>query len=1002
MKKKYQITPFKWLLLAWLGLLQFAQAQDTNPTNGVEDRREKYFALTNAVIFTDYQTKVEGATLIIKNGAVEAVGKGLPIPKGATEINLQGKFIYPSLIDMYANYGMPEVKRPQGGGFFGRDQQESDKKGAYAWNQAIKTEINAEEVFTVNDAAAKDLRNLGFGTVLSHHPDGLIRGTGAIITLHTGRAQEVIVNGRASMHFSLDKGTSTQGFPVSPMGFFSLIRQTYYDADWYAKTGDKKEYNLSLEAFNKGKSLPAIFESRNKLYTLRIDKIGEEFGVQYIIKGTGDEYQRVNEIKATNAPLIIPVNYPEAYDVADPLDATLISLDEMKHWELAPTNAGALAKAGIPFAFTTQGLKNKSDFLKNIQKAIEYGLSETDALKALTHTPAMLLKAENKVGSLKKGSLANFIITSGNLFDKEGVIYDNWIQGNRYQVNPMIINDLRGVYDFSFGNQSGFKLTINGKMEAPTYTLEKASDSLKTNPKVSRQDNLLTISFKNAKKGKEAETGETRLSGWQSGKNLKGSGEMPDGQAVTWQAVYQSAPPADTTKPKKPETPKLSLGKVTYPFIAYGNEELPKAESILFKNATVWTNEKDGVLKETDVLVQNGKITQIGKNLNAQGAKVLDATNKHLTSGIIDEHSHIALFSINDIQTNSGEVRMADVVDADDIDMYRQLSGGVIGAQLLHGSANAIGGQSALIKFKWGEAPDKLLIPNAPGFIKFALGENVKGGNNPNPSSRFPQTRMGVEQVYEDAFTRAQEYIKMKKTPNMLFRKDLELETMAEILEKKRFITCHSYVQSEINMLMKVAEKYNFRVNTFTHILEGYKVADKMAKHGVGASSFSDWWAYKMEVKDAIPQSPALMTNLGVVTAINSDDNEMARRLNQEAAKSVKYAGMSEEDAWKMVTLNPAKLLHLDDRTGSVKVGKDADLVLWTDNPLSIYAVVEKTMVDGTVYFDREQDTQKQMAVQKERLRLIQKMIEAKSGGAPAQRPSFRRQRHFHCEDLDE
>ncbi len=282
MKKNYQIITCKWLLLACLGLFQFAQAQDTNPSNGVEDRREKYFAFTNAVIFTDYQTKVEGATLIIKNGLVEALGKGLPIPKGATEINLQGKYIYPSMIDMYANYGMPEVKRAQGGGFFGRDQQESDKKGAYAWNQAIKTEINAEEVFTVNDATAKDLRNLGFGTVLSHHPDGLIRGTGAIITLHTGRAQEVIINGRASMHFSLDKGTSTQSFPVSPMGFISLIRQTYYDADWYTKSADKKEYNLSLEAFNKAKNLPAIFESRNKLYTLRIDKIGEEFGIQYI------------------------------------------------------------------------------------------------------------------------------------------------------------------------------------------------------------------------------------------------------------------------------------------------------------------------------------------------------------------------------------------------------------------------------------------------------------------------------------------------------------------------------------------------------------------------------------------------------------------------------------------------------------------------------------------------------------------------------------------------
>jgi imidazolonepropionase-like amidohydrolase len=976
-------------------------AQETFPTNGVKDEREKYYAFSNATIFVDYQTKIENATLIIKNGLIEAIGANLPIPKGLTAIDLKGKIIYPSFIDLYASYGMPEVKRPQGFSFFGREQFESDKKGPYAWNQALKPEMNAEEVFSVDDKSAKEMRNLGFGSVLTHHPDGLVRGSGALLTLHTGKAQEVILNGRASAHFSLDKGSSTQAYPFSPMGFIALIRQTYMDADWYARSTDKKEMNLSLEAFNKIKGLPSIFESRNKLYTIRLDKIGEEFGIQYIIKGTGDEYQRINEIKATNAALIIPINYPDAYDVSDPLDAKLVSLDEMKHWELAPTNPAVLANNGVNFALTTNGLKSKNDFLKNIQKAIEYGLSETAALKALTFTPAQLIKAESKVGSLKKGMVANFIISAKNIFDKENVIHENWIQGNRYIINPMITNDLRGVYDLTLGNQGGYKLTISGKMEAPTYNLEKASDSLKISPKVSVSDKLLSMSFKLAKKGQEATTGDTRLSGWLSGKNLKGSGENPDGQPFMWSANYLMPPPPDTAKvaPKK-DAPKPSVGKVIYPFMAFGNEELPKAENILLKNATVWTNEKEGILKETDVLVQNGKIAQIGKNLNGGGAKTIDANGKHLTTGIIDEHSHIALFSINDLKTNSGQVRMMDVIDSEDIDMYRQLAGGTTSAQLLHGSANPIGGQSAIIKFKWGEAPDKLLLPNI-NFIKFALGENVKQSSAGNPTSRYPQTRMGVEQVYEDVFTRAQEYIKARNAKSPNFRKDLEMEVIAEILEKKRFITCHSYVQSEINMLMKLAERFNFRVNTFTHILEGYKVADIMAKHGVGASSFADWWAYKMEVQDAIPQSPALMTQQGVITAINSDDAEMARRLNQEAAKSVKYGGMSEEEAWKMVTLNPAKLLHLDDRMGSVKVGKDADLVLWSDNPLSIYAVVEKSMVDGTVYFDREQDGQKQLALQKERARLIQKMIEAKSGGAPAQRPVFKRQRHFHCDDME-
>jgi len=273
---------------------------------------------------------------------------------------------------------------------------------------------------------------------------------------------------------------------------------------------------------------------------------------------------------------------------------------------------------------------------------------------------------------------------------------------------------------------------------------------------------------------------------------------------------------------------------------------------------------------------------------------------------------------------------MTDVVNSEDIDIYRQLAGGVTTAQLLHGSANCIGGQSAIIKLKWGEAPNKLLMPNMPPFIKFALGENVKQANwGDRQTVRFPQTRMGVEQVYEDYFTRAKEYgLAMQKSnlplkkggiTTVAPRKDLELDALLEILEGKRFITCHSYVQSEINMLMKVADKYGFKVNTFTHILEGYKVADKMKAHGVNASTFSDWWAYKFEVVEAIPHNGAILHEQGVVTAFNSDDAEMARRLNQEAAKAVLFGGVSEEEALKFVTLNPAKLLHLDGQSGSIQ-----------------------------------------------------------------------------------
>jgi imidazolonepropionase-like amidohydrolase len=298
-----------------------------------------------------------------------------------------------------------------------------------------------------------------------------------------------------------------------------------------------------------------------------------------------------------------------------------------------------------------------------------------------------------------------------------------------------------------------------------------------------------------------------------------------------------------------------------------------------------------------------------------------------------------------------------------------------------------------LIKLRWGANDDELKFQGAPGFIKFALGENVKRSGASSGNNRFPDTRMGVEQVIADAFQRAKDYEtewkaadennKKKGATPIVVRRDLELDALVEIMNSKRFITMHSYVQSEINAAMKVAERYGFRINTLTHILEGYKVADKMKAHGANASTFSDWWNYKVEVIDAIPYNAAIMSKVGVNVAINSDDAEMARRLNQEAAKSIKFGGLTEEEALKMVTINPAKMLRVDEKVGSIKVGKDADLVLWNDNPLSIYARSEKTIVDGIVYFDRDKEAEKQKAINAERMRIINKMIGEKRSGGP-------------------
>ncbi len=1017
-------------VLSGLFAIAFASgafAQTTFPQNGVHDQRMGLYAFTNATIVVDPKTTLQNATLLVRDGRIEAIGSDVKLPTGVVATDLKGKRIYPALVELDSDYGMPEVKRQPGGGR-GNPQLESNKKGAYYWNQAVQPENDASLLFTASSTKADELRKLGYGAALTHPHDGIIRGTGTLVTLADDRENMVVLKPNATMHYSFNRGTSNQTYPNSMMGAVALIRQALYDADWYKRGGSNQQENLSLAALNRNQNLPVIFDVTDKLGVLRADKIGDEFNKQYIIRSGGDDYQRIDEIKATGATLIVPVNFPQPYDVEDPWDADNVSVAELKHWEMAPMNAGKLAAANIPFAITTAGLRNKTEFWANLRKAIENGLTEEQALAALTTVPARLINAGDLVGTLKKGSLANFIITSGNLFSPDNVIYENWIRGKQYIVGQQVVQDPRGIWNLTVGNQPPMKLTINGKSaEKPEFQL--MADTTKLSPKVAVNGDFVTIQVQLDKK----KPGTTRLTGYRTGNTIKGDGETPDGKQVSWTATRTGDAPAPVsptatsstttsataTQGQLTTTLPASATAVVYPFVGMGNAKKPQAETMLIRNATVWTNETDGprgngILQNADVLVTNGKIAQVGKGLTAPaGARVIDGTGKHLTNGIIDEHSHIALLSVNEgSQSSTAEVRMADVVNSEDVNIYRQLAGGVTTSQLLHGSANAIGGQSAIVKLKWGEAPDAMLIKGADGFIKFALGENVKQSNWGDAARiRFPQTRMGVEQVYMDHFMRAKEYAKGWDTYNKLSakdkakatapRRDIELDALAEILAKKRFITCHSYVQSEINMLMKVADSLGFKVNTFTHILEGYKVADKMAKHGAGGSSFADWWAYKMEVHDAIPYNAALMKSQGVTVSINSDDAEMARRLNQEAAKAVEYGGVNEEDAWKMVTLNPAKLLHLDNRLGSIKAGKDADLVVWNAHPLSIYARPDYTIIDGAVYFSLKDEDAKREAMQAERARLIQKNLAAKAGGAPTVRPTFRRMRMWHCEDIE-
>ena len=1017
------------LLFSCLLFASLLQAQETFPVNGIADKREGCYAFTNATIVKDAQTTIANATLVIKEGKIISVGVGVPIPKDAVIIDCKDKYIYPSFIDIYTDYGIPQPQRataPAGGGggaptpaqiaaIFGGGNSPASQKGVLGWNPAIKAEVDAIRVFSVDDARAKPLREAGFGTVLTHQKDGLVRGTGAVVTLSSEKDNLVVVKEKASANLSFSKGTSNVSYPSSMMGNIALLRQTYNDAAWYKSNpaaAKEEGINITLKNFNENQSLPQIFDAQDRgtdLWNLmRADRIGDEFGVQYIIKATGREYQRIKEVAATKAPLIVSLNFQQAQDVEDPNDARLVSLADMKNWELAPTNPAAIEKAGIPFCLTTADLRDPKTFLTNLRKAIEYGLTEKAAMDALTKNPATWLGVYDKVGSIDAGKIANFVITTGPVFAEKTVLLQNWIQGDKYAVKEDAWSSIFGTYN----------LVVNGVAGTQAYTLDVKSNSAANvmgkdtiAAKFSFDGKSVKIGFAPGQRRRTPPAGfggtgfgggasagfggaaaavtlpanATRLTGYSNGSTWNGTGVDSTGSAITWSASLISLTAAKSDSTKLKTAPKL--GGSFYPFTAFGNADsmIPKPETVLFKNATVWTGEKAGVLESTDVLVKNGKIVKVGKGLSDASARVIDGTGKYLTAGIIDEHSHIASASTNEGgQSVTSEVRIQDNLDPDDINIYRQLSGGVTTSHILHGSANTIGGQTQLIKLRWGTDDEGLKFKGADPFIKFALGENVKRSSSTSGNTRFPDTRMGVEQVLTDAFNRAKAYDAAKKAAGgTAFRKDLELEALAEIMNKKRFVTCHSYVASEILTTMRVAEKFGFRINTFTHILEGYKVADRMKEHGVAASTFSDWWAYKNEVQDAIPYNAAIMTKVGLTVAINSDDAEMARRLNQEAAKSVKYGGLTEEEAWKMVTINPAKMLHVDDKVGSIKEGKDADLVLWSNNPLSIYAKSLYTMVDGTIFFDREKDAAMRKEVKAERTRLIGKMVGEKRGGAP-------------------
>ncbi len=882
---------------------------------------------------------IENGAVVVRGGVIEAAGPQgqTAIPADARIFDLKGKVVHAAFIDPYVSADRLAGRRPRGpsddeesaeqapGG--GRTAAAASTTPAAAPNPA-HPEDHVIDTLRIQDRVADTYRRLGFAVVAAVPASGILRGSGAVVSLAEEPMEARVLASVAGQYVSLeperfDFATFFRArYPSSKMGAVAMVRQGFLDAAWwrgaeaaYARhpAGQARPRRdaaaASLVAAAEGKE-PVVFEATDVLSLLRAGRIAREFKLKAQYVGAGDEYRLREQVAAMHPDLILKVDFPKPYRLDDDSEWLDVPLERLRRIDRAPSNPKWMKDAGLTFSFTTAGLDDAEDFNRRVREAMARGLSKDDALAAVTTVPARQLGFADRLGTVEAGKIADLAVETGEPFAEGSRVLEIWIDGKRIELPE--------------------KKKTGGAGSALTPSLSR--------------------------------------------------GEREEDRA---------APPL------KPDVRPFPGPEVTPP-------AAPKA--VIVRGTTVWTEGPAGILENADVVAVDGKITAVGRGLAAPaGAIEIDGRGKQVSPGVIDCHSHTAIDgNVNEFgHAVSAEVRIKDVIDPLDVAVYRELAGGTTAANVLHGSANAIGGQNAIVKFKWGGGPDDFFFTGAPEGIKFALGENPKQSNFNNPRPRYPATRMGVANLIRERFLAARDYRRRQDE----YRKaaavkgaspvppavDLQLEAIAEILEGKRVIHCHSYRKDEILEVIRVAEEFGIKVATFQHVLEGYKVADEMGKHGAGGSTFSDWWAYKPEAYDAIPYNGALMRERGVLVSFNSDSDELARRLNWEAAKAVRYGGVPPADALAFVTINPARQLGIEKRVGSLEAGKDADFVIWSGDPLSASTIALETWIEGKKYFDRAADLSRRPALEKERAELVakaKKMLESERASGRGRAPA--------------
>jgi imidazolonepropionase-like amidohydrolase len=915
------------------------------------------YAIQGARIMAAPGSVIDSGTVVVRDGLIEAVGPDakVAVPSDAEVIGGKGLIVYPGFVDLYTNLGQPAgAVRSQTGS--GRAINYADHALASTPPDnrfGLTPEFEVARVIDLADSLADERRKLGF-TALVTAPDGAIAtGQSALISLSGLPRREALVRSPVALHINLrapsepappahDDGPPRRGarradlrYPNSLMGIVAHLRQAMLDAEHAQATvafdrgkGIRPAFDPALGALAaaRSKAIPVWWEANSRDEILRALDLAAEFGTTAVIVGGRDAAKVADRLKALDVPVVLRLDFPDEpktptqaeyakRSLADREEPLAVLDDRATKWKERVATAKALAKAGVRFAFSSDGIAKADSFHSQLRKAIAAGLPADKAVDALTRQAAAIAGVGGRLGTIEPGKLGHLTVLTAPYGDENAKVRYLLVDGLKFEVD---------------------KSKPNAKTDGEKRP--KKDEPKPEPPKESKEKSAVAKAKSSSSKSEEKAEEKPKATP----------------RTTTAKASSTATKAEDEPKPAAFVDIETELEPDRVPRIKTGG-------SVLIKDAVILTVTK-GTIPKGSILIEKGVIREVGETVSApKDVTVIDAAGMVAMPGIIDTHSHIAIQGgVNEMSLSIvPEVRVKDTVRGDDPDIYRALAGGTTTARLLHGSANTIGGQDAVIKLRQGQPGHDLIIKNAPQGVKFALGENVTRVNG-----RFPNTRMGVEATIERAFEEAQAYKALWKNyeaekarePGRKTappRRDLRLEALAGVLDGTIKIHCHCYRSDEILMLLQVAARHGVRVQSLQHVLEGYKVAPEIAAHGASASTFSDWWAYKIEAYDAIPYNAALLTKAGVHVCIKSDSQELMRHLYLEAAKMMKYGDLTEEQALATITINPARELGLDDRLGSIEKGKDGDIALFNAHPFDGFARCELALIDGEVWFQR-------------------------------------------------